>query len=356
MAQNAKVIDTFAWRLLAWFDEHGRHDLPWQVDRSPYRVWVSEVMLQQTQVATVIPYFERFMARFPTIAALATAPQDDVLHHWSGLGYYARARNLQRAAQRVVSDFGGDLPTEIHALQSLPGIGRSTAGAILAQALNQRYPILDGNVRRVLTRWAGVDGFPGDSAVAARLWGLSDTLTPEERACDYTQAIMDLGATCCTRSRPSCGRCPVSSDCVANREGRQSLLPQARATKTRPTRTVHWLVVQSDGAVLLARRPARGIWGGLYSFPEAGDAHALRQVLDGRAVPARHDPLPLPIIRHAFSHFELVIHPWLCVTERFMEQPDETWYNMAQPAVLGLAAPVTALIERLRHDGAEARI
>lgn len=354
-APNVKAKETFAWRLLAWFDRHGRHDLPWQVDRSLYRVWVSEVMLQQTQVVTVIPYFERFMARFPTVAALAVAPVDDVLHHWSGLGYYARARNLHRAAQRIVAEFGGDVPADIMALQSLPGIGRSTAGAILAQALNQRHPILDGNVRRVLARWAGVEGFPGESAVAARLWQLSEALTPEQRACDYTQAIMDLGATCCTRRRPDCSRCPLSSDCIAHREGRQAVLPQARAPKVRPTRSVHWLIVRAGDDVLLIRRPSRGIWGGLYGFPESADPTTWREAFASRCPLPTGDFPALPLIRHAFSHFELVIHPWLWVTERFIERPDETWYNVTHPAVLGLAAPVTALIQRLRLGGAASR-
>jgi A/G-specific adenine glycosylase len=345
---------TFAARLLAWFDRDGRHDLPWQHDRSPYRVWVSEVMLQQTQVATVIPYFERFMARFPTVSALAEAPPDAVLHHWSGLGYYARARHLHRAAQTLVAEHGGRLPEDVDTLQSLPGIGRSTAGAILAQALDQRHPILDGNVKRVLTRWAGIEGFPGEARVAARLWALSDALTPAVRARDYTQAIMDLGATRCTRSRPACGRCPVSEDCVARRDGRQAELPQKRVPRARPTRVVYWLVIRRGDAVLLVRRPPSGIWGGLYGFPEAPDENDLRAVAEARCPGTSPDCQSLAEIPHAFSHFDLIIRPRLCLGLATVERPGETWYNVADPVVLGLPAPVAALIARLRGDGPRA--
>ena len=257
MAGTAPGIG-FADRLLAWFEKAGRHDLPWQQDRSLYRVWVSEVMLQQTQVQTVIPYFERFMARFPTVQALASAAEDEVLHFWSGLGYYARARNLHAAARRVVSERGGDLPLEREQWNALPGVGRSTAGAILAQALDQRHAILDGNVRRVLARWAAIEGAPGRPEVEARLWQLSEHLTPAVRAADYTQAIMDLGATLCTRTRPRCDACPVRADCVARQEGRQALLPTPRKVRHRPERRVHWLVLENAGSVLLSRRPARG--------------------------------------------------------------------------------------------------
>ncbi|MBS0396359.1 MAG: A/G-specific adenine glycosylase, partial [Proteobacteria bacterium] len=235
---------SFATRLLAWYERHGRHDLPWQRDRSPYRVWVSEVMLQQTQVATVIPYYERFMGRFPDVAALAAAPLDEVLHHWSGLGYYARARHLHRAAACLVAEHGGELPASVEALTALPGIGRSTAGAILALARDERHPILDGNVKRVLARWFGIEGFPGQPRVAALLWELSERVTPSRRAADYTQAVMDLGATLCTRSRPRCSECPVGADCVAQATGRVASLPVPRAARARPVRRVAWLVLR----------------------------------------------------------------------------------------------------------------
>ena len=345
------IGNAFAARLLAWFDEHGRHDLPWQRDRTLYRVWVSEVMLQQTQVATVIPFFERFVARFPTVAALAQAPLDEVLHLWSGLGYYARARNLQAAAQRVMAEHGGELPKERDLLHALPGIGRSTAGAILAQALDARYAILDGNVKRVLARWAGIEGAPNKPVVESRLWSISESLTPDTRVADYTQAIMDLGATVCTRHRPACAGCPVSSGCVALREGRQSELPTPKEKRTRPLRATHWLILIRDRAVLLMRRPTQGIWGGLYGFVELPDEQAVRQQVDARARGHAGALLVWPEVSHAFTHFELRITPWICQLPEqaeIVEGAMETWYNLDQPSQLGLAAPVAALVAQLR--------
>ncbi len=347
MAGTAPGIG-FADRLLAWFEKAGRHDLPWQQDRSLYRVWVSEVMLQQTQVQTVIPYFERFMARFPTVQALASAAEDEVLHFWSGLGYYARARNLHAAARRVVSERGGDLPLEREQWNALPGVGRSTAGAILAQALDQRHAILDGNVRRVLARWAAIEGAPGRPEVEARLWQLSEHLTPAVRAADYTQAIMDLGATLCTRTRPRCDACPVRADCVARQEGRQALLPTPRKVRHRPERRVHWLVLENAGSVLLSRRPARGVWGGLHGFLEAADAEAVAQMAAERTGRPKQALQPLAPIRHAFTHFELLIQPWCCDGEGALPGKNETWYNLDRPAPLGLAAPTAAVVKGLR--------
>ena len=259
----------FAERLLAWFADHGRHDLPWQRDPSPYGVWVSEIMLQQTQVATVIPYYERFMARFPDLAALAEAPLDEVLAHWSGLGYYARARNLHRAARQAMAEHGGRLPETIDALQALPGIGRSTAGAILSLALGQRHPILDGNVKRVLARHAAVAGWPGKAAVQRTLWELAEARTPRRRVADYNQAMMDLGATLCTRARPACERCPVAADCRAREQGLQTDYPGPRPRRELPERQVQMLLVRDpQGRVLLERRPPQGVWGGLWCLPE----------------------------------------------------------------------------------------
>ena len=242
--------------LLAWFDRSGRKHLPWQRDRTPYRVWVSEIMLQQTQVATVIAYYERFVQRFPDVQALASAPIDEVLHLWTGLGYYARARNLHRAAQTIVAGLNGEFPSTLEAMQSLPGVGRSTAGAILALARSQRHPILDGNVKRVLTRYFGIDGFPGEPKIERELWRLADECTPAERVADYTQAIMDLGATVCVRSRPLCAVCPLQERCVARIEHRQSSLPTPRPKKVRPQRVAYAVVaVDERGAVL---KQARG--------------------------------------------------------------------------------------------------
>ena len=337
-------------RLLAWFADHGRHDLPWQQDRSPYRVWVSEIMLQQTQVATVIPYYGRFMARFPDVAALAAAPLDEVLHLWSGLGYYARARNLHRAARIVRDAFGGSVPEEHAALVGLPGIGRSTAGAILALARDARHPILDGNVKRVLARWFGVDGFPGEASVAAELWDLSEAVTPRRRAADFTQAIMDLGATLCTHRNPRCDACPLAADCVARRTGRTGELPARRAPRRRPRRRVVWLVFRRGAAVLLERRPPSGIWGGLWGFPEfatrgAAEASAVARSGGRPPIVVELDPL-----RHVFTHFELEIAPLLVELDRrsaLVEGAAETWYKSRAPTKLGLAAPVATLVAEL---------
>lgn len=308
-------------------------------------------MLQQTQVTTVIPYFERFMARFPDIQALAAASEDDVLHHWTGLGYYARARNLHRAARHVAHACLGQFPCQRESVEALPGVGRSTAGAILAQALDERHPILDGNVKRVLTRWAGIDGYPGEAATAAQLWALADALTPATRACDYTQAIMDLGATLCTRSRPRCADCPLSTDCCAKREGRQAVLPAVRPSRVRPVREVHWLLIADPAvpALLMRRRRSTGLWGGLYGFVEASDRVALANLAEQRF----GTPLALQAvtpIRHAFSHFELIIHPWLGLPARVVEEVGETWYNLRQPPEIGLAAPVVALVQQCRRQ------
>jgi A/G-specific adenine glycosylase len=345
----------FAPRVLAWFARHGRHDLPWQHPRSAYRVWVSEVMLQQTQVATAIPYFERFIERFPDTRALADAPLDEVLHLWSGLGYYARARNLHRAARWLGDHRGGELPNTLEALQELPGIGRSTAGAILALAFDQRQPILDGNVKRVLARWFGVDGYPSDAPVTARLWALSDAVTPASCAADFVQAIMDLGATLCTRTRPACAACPVGDDCVARATGRADQLPAAKPRHARPTRAVFWLVVRRGPSVLLEQRPPRGVWGGLWGFPEfASRARAERAL---RGVSAAGRAMVAPVIEHSFTHFNLRITPLLAELPRagseLVEGPARAWYNSDSPARLGFAAPVAELLRSL--DGAPDR-
>jgi A/G-specific adenine glycosylase len=345
----------FAARLLAWYREHGRHDLPWQRDRTPYRVWVSEVMLQQTQVATVIPYYERFLARFPDVGSLAAAPLDEVLHLWSGLGYYARARNLKRAAERIAADHGGEVPTSLEALVALPGIGRSTAGAILALALGERHPILDGNVKRVLARRFGITGDPGSASVLAALWARSDAVTPPGDAADFTQAIMDLGATLCTRRRPRCSACPVAPGCVALATGRTSELPGPRAGRARPRRRVVWLVLAHAGRVRLERRPAHGLWGGLWGFPEYATRAAALAAARALGAAPRARARTLAPIRHAFTHFELEIEPLLVTLPRAgapLEAADATWYNSRAPRRLGLAAPVAALVAALEEHTA----
>jgi A/G-specific adenine glycosylase len=332
-------VETFSAPLLAWFDRAGRKHLPWQQDPTPYRVWVSEIMLQQTQVATVIGYYQRFMQRFPDVHALAAAPVDEVLHLWTGLGYYARARNLQRAAQRIVNEQGGEFPQTIEAVQALPGIGRSTAGAILALSRGQRHPILDGNVKRVLARYFGVEGFPGEREAEKKLWALADPCTPAERVAHYTQAIMDLGATLCVRSRPLCAACPLAERCVARIEGRQSVLPAPRPKKVRPQRTAYVvLMVRDDGAVLLERRPPRGLWGGLWTLPQFDE----RQSIPGA--------VSLPPYFHSFTHFDLTLQPLLvrAASMQGVEDPDRyCWYDPRQPARIGLTKPTVDLIRAI---------
>jgi A/G-specific adenine glycosylase len=348
----------FSQRLLDWFDCHGRHDLPWQRNPTPYRVWVSEIMLQQTQVGTVIPYFERFMARFPTVRHLAEAPLDEVLHHWSGLGYYARARNLHRAAGIMCERHGGRFPADREALEALPGIGRSTAGAILSLARGQRHAILDGNVKRVLARHAGVEGWSGEPPVLRRLWELAEAYTPMERVAEYTQAIMDLGATVCTRSRPACERCPVAADCVAAASGRTGELPTPRPRRRQPLRDTCLLMVTGPQGVLLEQRPAQGLWGGLWSFPEvASEAAALVWCRDQLASEASSTEAWEPFV-HVFTHFRLRITPLRVHLQNpagsVMEGPGRVWYNTRTSTRLGVPAPVARLLEELAQEKGQA--
>ena len=337
-------MDRFAQRLLVWWDAHGRHDLPWQSSpsggREAWRVWVSEVMLQQTQVATVIPYFERFMARFPDIASFAIAHEDEVLAYWAGLGYYRRARFLHAATRQVVDRHEGMFPREFDAAVALPGLGRSTAAAILAQAFDLPHTILDGNVKRVLARYHAIDGWSGEGAVERQLWIHAETHTPQTRVADYTQAIMDLGATLCTARAPACERCPQREDCAALREGRVAELPTARPRKILPVRkTVMWLIESADG-LMLERRPLTGIWPGLYSLPESSaDTDGLPGIAAGEH---------LPVLRHTFSHYHLDIHPRRArlkdPADRVMDEGRLLWYNPHQP-MPGVPAPVRRLIE-----------
>lgn len=330
------TADSFAARLDAWFVRHGRRDLPWQRDHDPYRIWVSEVMLQQTQVATVIPYFERFMARFPDVAALANAPEDAVMAAWSGLGYYARARNLHAAACRIRDDYGGRFPEEFDDVLALPGVGRSTAGAILALARGQRHPILDGNCKRVYARHAGIDGWPGDAAVAAQLWSVADAHTPKEEVARYTQAIMDLGATVCTRRAPRCGECPVVSDCRARIDERVAELPGARPKRVHPQRATTLMVLtNAAGEVLLEKRPGQGIWGGLWALPEAEGE------VDGTA---------LPPLRHRFTHFNLDIQPVhriVSVETQIADDDARAWIPLTRLDEYGVPQPVRRILAML---------
>jgi A/G-specific adenine glycosylase len=347
----------FAPTLLEWFDRHGRRHLPWQQNPTPYRVWVSEIMLQQTQVATVIPYYERFMARFPDIKALAAGPTDEVMHLWTGLGYYARARNLHRAAIIIVRDHHGVFPQTIDAVEALPGIGRSTAGAILALSLNQRQPILDGNVKRVLARFFGVRGFPGEVKVERQLWTLAQACTPLERVASYTQAIMDLGATVCVRSRPHCLACPQQLDCAARQAGLQHELPTPRPKKARPSRVAYALLARNHaGAILLERRPPTGVWGGLWTFPQF-DAHA-----DALSWAQQRFHVVAPSMRtlgpyeHTFTHFALTLHPLLMsvmpMTHAVADEDTYVWYDTRAPARIGLAKPAVDLMRTLHNVSA----
>lgn len=350
------MSDGFAERLLAWYDRHGRKDLPWQRDPTPYRVWVSEVMLQQTQVATVIPYYERFMARFPALADLAAAPEDAVLALWSGLGYYSRARNLHRTAALIAAAHGGTFPATLEQVQALPGIGRSTAGAILALSRGQRHPILDGNVRRVLARYHAINGWPGEAAVERRLWQQAEQHTPTARVAAYTQAIMDLGATLCSRSRPRCGDCPQAAQCQAHAAGEPARYPAPRPRKTLPERQATFLLVSNDaGEVLLERRPPGGIWGGLWSLPEA-EGESAAQWCRRHGLRLRAET-PWPVLRHSFSHFHLAIAPLhVRVKEAagaVMEAGGAVWYKTELCDQLGLPAPIKRLLARLARDNEE---
>jgi A/G-specific adenine glycosylase len=309
-------------------------------------------MLQQTQVSTVIPYYQRFMARFPNVRALADAPIDDVLHLWAGLGYYARGRNLHRAAVLIRDEFGGEFPKEFEQVSSLPGIGRSTAGAILSLSLDRRYPILDGNVKRVLSRYFGLDGDPSDRATIQALWQLAEESTPHEQVSVYTQAIMDLGATVCTRRKPLCAYCPLSADCYARRTNRQDQLPAPRAAKAeRRSRHVFMLVaMRADESVFLERRPETGVWGGLWCLPEFDTESAALSFAQQSLARSRAALQSLGKVEHAFTHFDLVITPLLanCAGPAgVMDDARSLWYNLREPARIGLPAPIKSLLERL---------
>jgi len=344
----------FSARVLEWFDLHGRKDLPWQINPTPYRVWVSEVMLQQTQVATVIPYFERFMASYPDVAALAGAELDAVLHHWSGLGYYARARNLHKAARKIVAECDGRFPDVFADVLALPGVGRSTAGAILALSGNQRHAILDGNVKRVLARQHAVKGWPGASAVADKLWLLAEKHTPDKRVAEYTQAMMDIGATLCKRTAPLCVDCPIASSCKAHAKGWYADYPGRKPKKKKPLRQTQMLLVCSNDEIYLERRPATGIWGGLWSFPELESGGNVADWCQERLrlLPVRVERWQL--IRHSFTHFDLDIQPIAVRTQgassRVADSDERVWYNLCTPPQLGMAAPVSNLIQQLKEQ------
>ena len=347
-------MSEFATRLVAWQRQHGRHDLPWQGGHDPYRIWLSEIMLQQTQVDTVIPYYTRFLERFPDVAALAAAPVGEVMALWSGLGYYARARNLHRAAQMIVDTHGGRFPRTAAAIAELPGIGRSTAAAIAAFAFGERAAILDGNVKRVLCRIFGIEGYPADKAVEKALWERAEALLPATDVGRYIQAQMDLGATLCTRSRPDCRRCPFADDCVAYRDQRIAELPTPRPRKAVPHRSARHAVILHAGAVLLERRPPTGIWGGLLALPEippaARDPACWARERFGLAVAA---PEPLTPLRHAFTHFVLELTPVLLPVDGLApatsaaDDGDLRWLALGERASAALPAPVRRILDAI---------
>lgn len=342
----------FQKKVLQWFDLHGRKNLPWQINKTPYRVWVSEIMLQQTQVTTVIPYFLRFMERFPDVESLANANEDEVLHLWTGLGYYTRARNLHRTA-KIINQFS-KFPNDLHTLQELPGIGRSTAAAILSIAFEKPAAILDGNVKRVLTRVHGITEWPGEKRIHDQLWLIAEKLAPQTRTADYSQAMMDLGATICVRGKPACERCPLKKDCLAHKLGIEKTLPASKPRKKIPVRSTTLLVLINNDSVLLEKRPPTGVWSGLWSLPEINETLSLP---DLKKFCRKHFNLeikaanPATSFRHTFSHYHLDITPIMITTKkatpRIMEDQQQIWYNLHQPATIGLPAPIKKLISEI---------
>ncbi|MDT0583446.1 A/G-specific adenine glycosylase [Brumicola blandensis] len=367
---------SFSDALLQWFDKHGRKNLPWQQNKTPYSVWISEIMLQQTQVATVIPYYTTFMQRFPTVNDLANAPVDEVLHLWTGLGYYARARNMHRAAQKVRDEHHGQFPQTYDEVIALSGIGRSTAAAILSLSLNQAFAIMDGNVKRVLTRFMAIEGWPGNKKIEDLLWQEAEALKPQAkngRYGDYTQAIMDLGATVCTRSKPKCDECPMQSHCLAYAQGKQTEFPFKKPKKQIPTKYTTMLLPSYQGQLLMQQRPTSGIWGGLWGFLETGFNESEQVTLDEAKILLRDklksvelansNVIELETFKHTFSHFHLVITPILLELEQpplssvaetlpldNNQVPAQLWYDMHQPSKIGLSAPTIKILNHLKTN------
>ena len=344
--------EQFSQRVIGWYDTHGRKHLPWQEPRTSYRVWISEIMLQQTQVNTVIPYYERFMQRFPDVLALANAPLDEVLHHWSGLGYYARARNLHKAAQLVRDQYQGQFPEVFEQVCELPGIGRSTAGAILSLACHQRHAILDGNVKRVLARYFLIEGWPGGTRTANQLWEKAEQLTPGKYVAKYNQAMMDIGSGICKRSKPDCQVCPINNGCQAFFTQRQAEFPHRKPRKTIPVRKTQMLMVcNANHEILLQRRPPAGVWGGLLAFPELPPGQAIDHWCKTQLGLNVSQHAVWPELRHTFSHFHLDITPIVVrihsISNRVMDQDDWVWYKGESATQGGMAAPVKRLINEL---------
>jgi len=339
----------FSQRINDWHQQYGRKTLPWQLDKSLYKTWVSEVMLQQTQVATVIPYFNKFMRSFPSITYLANAPIDEVLHHWTGLGYYARARNLHKAAQIIRDQFNGEFPEAFDDVIALPGIGRSTAGAVLSLTLNKHFPILDGNVKRVLTRHQKIEGWTGEKKVENQLWALADRLTPMQSTQVFNQAMMDMGAMICTRSKPKCTECPVAEDCLALADNVMTHYPTPKAKKKIPVKSATMLVLKNKHqSIHLIQRPPTGIWGGLWCFPEFENKDEALKSLPLQGI-TNYKTTELTTFRHTFSHYHFDISPILIEfseqdVQQVMEQNGQLWYNLQQPQKIGLAAATKKIL------------
>lgn len=350
-------VQDFSTRLIAWQQVHGRHDLPWQNTTDPYAIWVSEIMLQQTQVGAVIGYYAKFMQRFKSIADLASASEEEVLQYWSGLGYYSRARNLRQAAIQIMQSHQGTFPTDFNAILSLPGIGRSTAAAIASFSFNQVHTILDGNVKRVLARHFCVEGWPGQPKIEQQLWRLAETLLPTSQMVAYTQGLMDLGATICTRSKPKCAHCPLRSSCEALRQNKVLSLPTPKPRKAIPEKAVAMLIVRYDNQVMLQKRPSSGIWGGLWSFPEVDSAVRdadILQVLNTQFklngfLQTPFKTIAMPTLSHTFSHYKLHIEPRMidvtCLPEN---RPSLIWMDITEAIDAAVPAPIRTLLARLQ--------
>ena len=340
----------FATRVVVWQKRHGRHDLPWQNTRDPYRIWLSEIMLQQTQVATVIPYFARFLAKFPTLRDLANASEDEVLALWSGLGYYSRGRNLLRAAQIVAENFFGEFPKALSDILSLPGVGQSTAAAISAFAFGERQAILDGNVKRVFARHFGIAGFPGAKKVESKLWDVANDVLPNQNIEAYTQGLMDLGATVCLRSRPLCLACPVEATCVAKRDSRIQELPSPRPKKVVPEKSTTMLIIAHAGEVLLEKRPPTGVWAGMWCFPEMPNVGSARDTCRERFGLETHLPKPWEVLEHGFTHFKLSITPQPVEVKKKLSratEPGVMWLSIADALIAAIPQPVRILLTKL---------
>ena len=351
---SAASAEKFSQQILSWYDKQGRKHFPWQQNKTPYRVWISEIMLQQTQVTTVIPYYQRFMASFPTIIDLANADEDTVLHHWTGLGYYARARNLHKTAKIIRDEYQGEFPENIDDVIALAGIGRSTAGAILSLALKKHHPILDGNVKRVLARFYTIDGYNGQSKFEKALWPIAEQLTPANGVEKYNQAMMDIGATVCTRTKPLCEQCPIQENCFANAGNVQANYPQKKPKKTTPVKSTIMVIARLGNKVLMEKRPPAGIWGGLWCFFEVADHSKIVPLLATKHLTISKTT-SLESFRHTFSHFHLDITPVLVdcqqsLSKEIHDVKQQKWYDLTTEASVGLAASTSKLIEQVQQQ------